>query len=266
MKLSAVVLDLDGTYLNAKKEVTPRNLAAVLECNRRGIRIIFATARPPRAVKEFLPEQLLSIGSFVYYNGAQVVCRQSQTEYYESIPSSLTAEIMAYCIGIHPDSELTMEVRDQWYSLRPLHYMDMMTTKSNPIVMTLDELQQHDATKILLTNFEHAELFIQKFGQRVNVLITDNDTVMQIMPLEASKEGAVKRLCEDFNVVADSVIVFGDDHNDIGLFKMLGYPVAMGNAINDLKELARETTASNDEDGVAIVLERLVGEASIMLE
>lgn len=259
MKLSAVVLDLDGTYLNAKKEVTPRNLAAVLECYRRGMRIIFATARPPRAVLEFLPEQLLAIGSFVYYNGAQVICRQSRTEYNESIPSSLTAEIMAYCAGLHPDSELTMEVRDQWYSLRPLNYTDMMATKSNPIVKALDELQQYDATKILLTNFEHTELVIQRFGQQVNVLLTDNGTVMQVMPLEASKENAVKRLCKDSNLALDSVIVFGDDHNDIGLFKACGYPVAMGNAIEELKELARETTVSNDEDGVAIVLERLVG-------
>jgi len=77
------------------------------------------------------------------------------------------------------------------------------------------------------------------------------------MPLNASKELAVTRLCNNYNISMDSVIIFGDDHNDLGLFKTTGYSIAMGNAINELKEIADEVTDSNDQDGVAIILEKL---------
>ncbi|WP_083413001.1 HAD family hydrolase [Bacillus massilinigeriensis] len=50
-------------------------------------------------------------------------------------------------------------------------------------------------------------------------------------------------------------MVFGDDYNDLGLFDMCGYPIAMGNAVEELKNKAMITTETNDEDGVAVVLE-----------
>lgn len=178
----------------------------------------------------------------------------------------MTAEIIAHCIAVHPECELTMEVRDEWYSLRELDYTVTMKARSNPVIKALEELQRCDATKILLTNYAHTELFIQSFGQRVNVIVTDSSTVMQIMPLGASKENAVAKLCRSWGLDTDSVIVFGDDYNDVGMFRSFGYAVAMGNAINELKELAHETTAANDEDGVAAVLERLVGGETNMLK
>ncbi|MEK4512045.1 hypothetical protein EJP82_17985 [Paenibacillus anaericanus] len=54
------------------------------------------------------------------------------------------------------------------------------------------------------------------------------------------------------------VLCFGDDFNDLGLFQSCGYSIAMGNAIKELKEIASETTETNDKDGVAIILERIV--------
>lgn len=60
--IKVIVLDLDGTLLNCEKKVSERNRKAIIECYRKGIRIIFATARTPRSVKQFLPVELQSIG------------------------------------------------------------------------------------------------------------------------------------------------------------------------------------------------------------
>ncbi|MWC29778.1 HAD family hydrolase [Paenibacillus sp. MMS18-CY102] len=260
MKLSAVVLDLDGTYLNADKQVSERNLAAVMACYDAGMKIIVATARPPRAVKWFLPEQLQNIAAFVYYNGAQVMCRHSNTELHESIPAPLTAAIIDYCLALYPNAELTMEVRDEWYSLRELDYSITMNAKENPAVKPLGELKQYDATKILITGKFNLEGMHEAFGHQANIIATDNNQLIQVMPLQASKERAVTTLSKRYGIAMDAIIVFGDDHNDIGLFKACGYSVAMGNAIPELKLLADEVAESHDRDGVAIVLERLLGE------
>lgn len=257
LKYSTVVLDLDGTLLNSKKEVSKRNLEAVLSCYQKGMKIIFATARPPRAVNWFLPQDLLDIGVFVYYNGAQVICKETKIEINESIPSNVTTEILDYCLQCNPRVELTMEVKDEWFSLRELDYITSMNARSNPIVKPLNELKQYDATKILLSGNTRTPGLFEKFDGKVNIIITDNNQLIQIMPLRASKETAITKLCKLYNVELDSVIVFGDDHNDIGLFKKAGYSIAMGNAIKELKECADEITDNNDNDGVAVGLERL---------
>ena len=233
---------MDGTLLNSNKEVSKRNLDAVLSCYLKGMRIIFATARPPRAVNWFLPQELLDIGAFVYYNGAQVICKETKIEINESIPANVTTEILDYCLKCNPEIELTMEVKDEWFSSRES-----------------DELKQYDATKILLSGNNDSSGLLKKFEGKVNILITDNNQLIQIMPLLAAKELAITKLCELYHVELDSVIVFGDDHNDVGLFKKAGYAIAMGNAIRELKEIADEITADNDENGVAISLERFCG-------
>lgn len=257
MKYSTVVLDLDGTFLNSKNQVSERNFEAVLSCYQRGMRIIFATARPPRAVKFFLPKELLDIGAFVYYNGAQTICNKSRTEFYESIPSDLTSEIIDYCLHHYPQFDMTMEVKDEWFGLRQYDYATTMNARSNPIVKSLRELKQYEATKILLSGEHQIPGLISKFGQQVNILITDKNQLIQIMPIQASKELAITRLCNIYNEELDSLIVFGDDHNDVGLFKSAAYSIAMGNAVVELKDIADEITETNDNDGVAIILEGL---------
>ncbi len=78
------------------------------------------------------------------------------------------------------------------------------------------------------------------------------------MHASVSKESAVTRVLDEMEISPAEVMVFGDDVNDLGLFHLCGFPVAMGNAIPELREAAAYITASNDEDGVAVAIEKLV--------
>ncbi len=257
----AIVLDLDGTFLGKDKKVSARNLAAVLACYEKGMRIIIATARPPRSVNVILPEELLSIGSFVYYNGAQAVCQTSLTEFHYVIPASLTGEIIDYCIQEYPDLALSLEVKGEWFSLGDHDYMTTMHVEANPLGKTVEELKQLDATKILLSGAFKGKPLFDRYGGKVAIVYTDRNSLVQVMAQGVSKEQAVLRLCGVYGFEVDEVLVFGDDHNDIGLFRIGAHAVAMGNAIPELKELASEVTSAHDEDGVALILERvLLGE------
>ncbi|WP_217595830.1 HAD family hydrolase [Cohnella sp. GbtcB17] len=257
MRYSAIVLDLDGTLLTTGKQVSERNRQAVRACHEKGIKIIYATARPPRSVRQFLSEEMISIGAFVYYNGAQAMCSHTGTSFCESIPSGLTASLIEYVMGYRPDLELSIEVNDEWFSYRALDYTVAMNTAANPIVKSLDELKALDATKILIASDRPIPELLERFGHQVNIIVTDQGQLIQIMPLQASKEAAVRKLCDVYGIEWREVVAFGDDYNDLGLFEMAGCTVAMGNAVDALKAAAHETTATNDEDGVAIVLERM---------
>ncbi|WP_454190131.1 HAD family hydrolase [Paenibacillus sp. Marseille-Q7038] len=260
MKYKAVVLDLDGTLLNTDKKISDRNKQAVLDCHEQGMKIIFATARPPRTVTSFLPQELQDIGAFIYYNGAEVLCRRTNYLFSHRISALLTMEIIEFCLLVEPHAQVTMEVSDQWFSYKEYDAMSIMKVTTNPLVLPLEEFKKNKATKILITG-SSAELkqeLLTRFGDKVHMLVTDQNELVQIMPLDTSKERAVRELCQNYEIPMDMVIVFGDDMNDLGLFKEAGYSVAMGNAIPELKQIADETTANNDLDGVAIVLEQYI--------
>ncbi|WP_342551371.1 HAD family hydrolase [Paenibacillus sp. FSL R7-0652] len=257
MKFPIVVVDLDGTLLKANKEVSERSIKAILNCASRGLKFIFATARPPRAVKVFLPKPLLKLGSFVYYNGAYIDCIHTGNNIHKAITPALTAEVLDYCLACNPDLDISLEVRDEWMSLKPYDAGTMMNVKGQPIVRSLTELKQQEASKILFTGNLGRAAFQKRFEAKLNILVTDAGELTQVSALNASKEEAVSLICDAMGASLQDVMVFGDDVNDIGLFDRCGWPVAMGNAIEALKCRAKEITDTNEHDGVAIILERL---------
>lgn len=258
MKYPTIVLDLDGTFLDSEKRISERNHNAVIKCHQQGMKIIFATARPPRSVNQFLPEDLRNIGSFIYYNGALITCLQTGINHHEPINSTLTAELLDYCLRGNPELDINLEVNDTWMSLKEYEYSSITKVKELPQVKSLDELKNQEATKVLFFGKIDVESLKERYSDQLNIVITDNGELVQISSDKASKEKAVTLLCENLGVPLEKVIVFGDDYNDIGLFRICGWSVAMGNAVSHLKEISKEITDTNDNDGVAKVLERIL--------
>lgn len=258
-EVKAIVLDLDGTLLNSKKEVSERSIKVILEANNKGIVIIFATARPPRSVKDFLPQKLQAIAAAVYYNGALVKDDTMAYRKHYPIESAIADEIIEYVATYHPEAYLSIESEDIWYSHQILDYKDAMNTVINPIIVPLNELKKIQASKILITDYPYYEQLQKQFGHKVNMVCTDAGTLIQIMAKGVSKDRAITDLCMQKNIPMSSVMAFGDDWNDLELFQACGFPIAMGNAIPKLKDVAYFITDTNDEEGVAQVLERLIG-------
>ncbi|MEN1984832.1 MULTISPECIES: HAD family hydrolase [Paenibacillus] len=258
MKFPLVVLDLDGTLLNSNKEISQRSYNAITECISLGMKFIFATARPPRAVRSFMKEELLRLSSFIYYNGAYIECEHTGINDHVPIESETTAEILDYCLNCNPDLDLSLEVKDEWMSLREYDYTTLIKVKDNPIVKPLEDLKRLEASKILFSGNIDMVSFMEKFNTKLNILTTDNGKLTQLSSIRASKENAVAVLCKAMNISLENVMVFGDDFNDIGLFNSCGWPVAMGNAIEELKLISKEITETNDNDGVAMILEDFI--------
>jgi Cof subfamily protein (haloacid dehalogenase superfamily) len=258
MELRAIALDLDGTLLNSAKEVSARNRAAVLRVLEKGLRVIIATARPPRSVAELLPSELLERASIVSYNGAIVRDRAARIDEHHPMTSEVTAEVIRYCGEYLPTAHLSVEVNDKWYANRDLADGAFYHPRCRPELATYEVLASQAATKILLTEYRDAEVLRERFAPLTQFVVTDGGALIQMMNPAVSKTSGILRLCGHFGIQESKIAVFGDDHNDIDMFRMAGYSVAMGNAVQELKDIANETTASNDDDGVAIALERLL--------
>ncbi|WP_162551101.1 HAD family hydrolase [Paenibacillus tepidiphilus] len=263
LNVKAAVIDLDGTLLTSSKRITDRTREALAAAKDRGLHLIFATARPPRAVA-FEQMDLSALGSVVYYNGALFECCVSKQSFHYPINRELAAEVMDYCLLLDPAAALSIEVMNSWYSFRPLDYSRTTKAKEPPSVIERNALQSLDCTKILIEYFDQVDSLYAKYGHLLNILVTDEGALVQIMAASVSKEAAVRQLCLNLGIVMEEVMCFGDDYNDLGLFRECGYAVAMGNAAPALKQAASEITDTNDREGVALVLERWLSEAAVI--
>ncbi|GGE73303.1 HAD family hydrolase [Priestia taiwanensis] len=255
--IKAIVLDLDGTLLNSRKEVSERCEQAILTCYKNGMTIIFATARAPRFVRIFLPQELREIASIIYYNGALIEEYTTSYRRHYPIEPSIAHELIEYIV-LHDDVALSVESEDRWYSTKTLDYSKAMNAVVNPIVVSREELKSIPASKLLISDYPKYEMLHQQFKDKVSMVCTDEATLIQIMAHGVTKKREVMELCTRHHISMDYVMPFGDDWNDMELFQACQYPVAMGNAIQELKEVAYLVTSTNDEDGVANVLERLM--------
>jgi Cof subfamily protein (haloacid dehalogenase superfamily) len=260
--IQAIVLDLDGTLLGSDKSISHRNYCAVKRCFDSGIHIIVATARPPRVAKQFVKD-IPFVDYIVFYNGALVTCKSKQIQRHISIPTEISQQIIKF-IGLNePHPTISYEVNDSWYTCTPVPDSECAqfgarSSDSKPQVVDYDFIFSMSPTKILVVGYSTWKDLIQQFGDQVNVIATDEGVLVQIMHKSASKEDAVQWVLNDIGINSEHVMVFGDDFNDLGLFHMCGFPIAMGNGITELKNCAKYVTESNDNDGVALAIEKFV--------
>lgn len=264
----AVVLDLDGTLLNSEKQVSARNLAAVLTCRDAGIRVLIATARPPRSLRVMLPEALLAAcDAIVCYNGALLWDGDRGYEAHLPLPDDVVRELCDF-VQLHASEALiACESNDRLHASRtPTD--DELTALGVPpefagevVVTPIEQGLYRQTTKLLLPDFPLQTELLTHMGQRAHTVVTDGGRLVQIMHREVSKQEAVRAMLNRSGIGPNDVMAFGDDYNDAGLLAWCGYPVAMGNAVEPLRRIAARVTTTNDEDGVALVLEELLAEA-----
>lgn len=149
----------------------------------------------------------------------------------------------------HPDQEQKLEE-----SIEHFVY-------SNDVVQCTIADNDFDKIKNLIPRIEKVKNVEIKNRHKslLDIKFKDDKTVYcDIANINSNKGIAVKKLLEILGIKKEETIAIGDDNNDLSMFEQVGYKVAMGNAIDIVKENADEITLSNDEDGVAVYLEKLL--------
>lgn len=118
-----------------------------------------------------------------------------------------------------------------------------------------------DKIKNLIPKLEQVENVEIKNRHKslLDIKFKDDKTIFcDIANIDCNKGTAIKKLLEILNIKKEEAIAIGDDNNDLSMFEQVGYKVAVANAIDIVKEKADEITLSNDDDGVAVFLEKLI--------
>lgn len=259
-----VALDLDGTLLDDSKRVGERTASAIRGLVRRGVKVVIASARPPRSVRSIYRE--LDLDTYqINYNGAMVWDEvRGRVIHHRPMESGLVRRMVERARALFPGILVSCEVLDRWYTDRfdPSHTTETGKTFRPDVVAPLETFLGQPFTKLLFLGetgevLELEDRIGRDFGSEVAVVRSDPDLI-QIMDRRASKANALRLVAEGYGVAMEEVLAVGDAPNDVEMLREAGISVAVGNAHPLAKAAARWVAPSNNDEGVLAALQRYV--------
>ncbi len=247
--------DLDGTLLRSDSTISDRTLSALEACRAAGMKLIVATGRSPKTASMVLPETFSPTG-LVCYNGAQI-WNGGGCLAQNALEPDLAKKIIRAIRRVSPQAKLYAGIDDVLYCEHPKdpeifrQVTDLPTLIDTPVAkVVLDEMPTLDA-----------DLIRGCLPAGCRFIITCGGRLGEIMTPTATKAWGLRTLAERWGIDMSEVIAFGDETNDAEMIAESGFGVAMANAHSEILGIADHVTASNDEDGVAVMLEGLLAEA-----
>ncbi len=258
--IDLIALDLDGTLLSPDETISVRNRTAIKSALGAGIRVVLVTGRgvdvPIRVSKE------------LGLNLPVICCHGALTKDFganktlESIPVPL--EYAKPMVQFAERERLSVAVYVDEAFYRPHGSEVVMADMRGPGWHEVSSLVEVLASAPTFIRFlgEHAvHAMLRAFGDLPLSFRHESwfDFVeCAVLNRDASKKNALARLAADFGVPAERVLAVGDSRNDVPMLRWAGIGVAMANALPEVRESVRYVTARNDQDGVALAIERFV--------
>ncbi len=254
-----VATDLDGTVVRSDGTIAERTREVIGRIEAAGVPFVMVTGRPPRWMPPIV-EMTGHRGLAVCANGALVYdLHTEQVVDSNLLDEDAAAEVVDALRRALPDIAFAVEHADHGFGhetgYRPNWEMPDHTPKP------VGELVSGGVVKLLA---RHPELGSddllaaarEAVGDRATLTHSSTDGLLEVSAAGISKASGLAALAAQHGVKAERVIAFGDMPNDLPMLSWAGHGVAVANAHAEVREVADEVTASNDEDGVAQVLER----------
>jgi Cof subfamily protein (haloacid dehalogenase superfamily) len=263
-----VAIDIDGTLMNDRKEITKEVNDAIQAAKAKGVRVVICTGRPIVGVQSIIEELKLNDEDdyVITFNGALV-----QNTFNKNVESQITLtydnlkEIYELSQKLHsplqffdtenlytPSREINRyTVHEAHINQIPIHYRPIDEV---PVEMLIPKVMFIDEPERLNQNIANIpESFWEKY-----TFVKSTPFFLEILDPRVSKGNAVKLLAEKLGIKQEEVICIGDGENDLSMIEYAGCGVAMANAESVVKEAAQFHTLSNNENGVAYAIEKLI--------
>jgi Cof subfamily protein (haloacid dehalogenase superfamily) len=260
MSWRVVATDLDGTIVRSDGEISARTRDALTVAEQAGALVVLVTGRPPRWL-DGVADATGHHGLAICANGAIVYDLHTE-RIVETHPLSveIARELVAQLRGAIPGLGFAVETADDGFA-HEAAYRPKWSVDTDPVA-SADELLTQPLVKLLARHPElDSDALLAAAREAVgveaaNLTHSSRDGLLEISAAGVSKATTLAALCEEHGMSAAQTIAFGDMPNDIPMLSWAGRAVAVANAHPEVLEIVDEVTASNDDDGVAVVLER----------
>lgn len=255
-----VASDLDGTLLRSDGSISERTRRALAACEAAGALVVVCTARPVRWVRS-MAVAICERGLAICDNGAVTwdVATDQLVAQTTLSPDAALAVVAALEL-VFPGGAWAVE-RSGGFAHEPA-YTPRWPVPPDTLVAEVSALLELPPIKLM---FSHGQFAADEMLSRARAAVGGHaelthsnsaDGLLEISAVGVNKASTLARLCAERGIAAVDVIAFGDMPNDLPMLEWAGWPVAVANAHPDVLASVAHVTASNDEDGVARVLER----------
>lgn len=255
-QIRVLLFDLDGTLLRNDKTLSEFTLEKISECRRRGYLTGISTSRSEQNcigfIKALEPDIVISSGgALVRVNGTVI----SESSFSPAQTKHFIETVRKVC-GM--DCEITVDTTEAHYWNYKSDPKEQDKSWSDSIYTDFIDFDR-PALKIcaLIPEADLARKLCDYFPELDCRRFSDGDWY-KFTQSGITKEKAISDVCRELKFSPSEIMVFGDDYSDIGMLKMCGAGIAMGNAIWEVKDIADDITLSNEEDGAAVYLEKLM--------
>ena len=268
MKYKLLVLDVDGTLLNDAKEISKRTLAALLKVQQMGVRIVLASGRPTYGLMPLA--KMLELGNYggfiLSYNGCQIINAQNGEVLFER---RINPEMLPYlekkarkngfAIFTYHDDTLITDSPDNEYIKNEALLNNLKIIREDEFSTAIDFapckcMLVSDKEKALIGLEQHWE---KRLAGTLDAFRSE-PYFLEVVPCGVNKANTLGALLEHLGVTREEVIAVGDGVCDVTMLQLAGMGVAMGHSQDSVKVCADYVTASNEEDGVALAVEKLI--------
>lgn len=271
MNYEMLVLDLDGTLTNSKKEITAPTKKALIEIQEAGKKVVLASGRPVNGVQPLADElELARFGSYILsFNGARITqCSTGNLIYNKTLPANVIEPIYRIVKQYGGVDIVTYEGDNIISGAQPNEYTEKEKNINKMQIKTVEHFPEYidfPVNKLLITGEPKVleglmEALKAKFHSLLNIYRSE-PYFLEIMPQKIDKAYTLQKLLSSIGLTADQMICCGDGYNDLSMIEYAGLGVAMKNAQPIVKEKADYITRSNDEDGVLYVIRQFMRQA-----
>ncbi len=269
MKYKLVAIDMDGTLLNSRNEVSMRTIETLRAVRAKGVETVIATGRLFKSAS-YYADFLGFSNSIITSNGALMADERGNILYEKSLNRE-TIEIIEELSNKY-DIYNHFYSKDKFYSkiesreilkfydegdqknkidLRVYRDLNEILNNRNINIHKCLYVENKDKEKLKALNNE------LKSVSGINITSSWSNNI-EVMGEGVSKGNALEELCRIKNIDPEQVIAIGDNKNDLSMLNYSGYSIAMGNALEEVKSQVDHVTLSNDEDGLALALEKII--------
>ncbi len=264
-----LVLDIDGTLVGSDKTISEKTREAIIKAQQRGKIVAIASGRSIAGIRKTASNiSLEQYGGYVIaYNGTTVVnCKTGECIYNQMVPKELVKPVYEAAKRVNAGIVVYNDNTKEMISGNGLNeYIKIDAEACNVTINEVSDFVKainFPFNKFLLSGkpehmAEVEKIMAKEFGDRLNVFRSDPFYV-ELLPRYVDKGVAVEKLVKHLDIQREKVICIGDSYNDLPMLRFAGMGVAMGNAQQEVKEIADYVTTSNDEDGIVNVIDKFM--------
>lgn len=265
LAIRLVAMDLDDTLLNDQRGISDENLQALRDAAAAKVKLVFASGRGLRSMQQF--SRMLGEGVVAGYigsNGAQVFDAAGNRLFYNPVPVQDAHSIVAFArergLYVHTYDEQGFLFEKECDESR---FYRQFTNSPGRLVSPLENALTQPVPKLILVVLDpkrHVSVLDELrrlFSPGLTFEVSKPEYIEVIHP-SATKGAALTALCGLWGIPREEVMAIGDGGNDLSMLLAAGTPVAMGNAIQPLKQAAVYVTDTNEASGVARAIRRFV--------